>query len=50
MPKDILVEAHHKLSFEANVQLATQRHGSKLRPYVTEKPCQGEGAVAANLI
>lgn len=50
MPKDILVEAHHKLSFEANVQLATQRYGSKLRKYVTEKPCTGEGAVAANLI
>lgn len=50
MPKDLLVEAHHKLSFEANVQLATQRYGSKLRKYVTEKPCSGEGAVAANLI
>lgn len=50
MPKDILVEAHHKLSFEANVQLATQRFGSKLRKYVTERPCTGEGAVAANLI
>lgn len=50
MPKNLLVEAHHKLWWEANAQLATQRHGSKLRPYVTEKPDQGEGAVAANLI
>lgn len=50
MPKDLLVEQHHKLQFEANVQLATQRLGSKLRPYVTEKPCSGEGAVAANTI
>lgn len=50
LPKDLLVEAHHKLWWEANVQLAIQRHGSKLRPYVTEKPDQGEGAVAANLI
>lgn len=50
MPKDLLVEKHHKLSFEANVMLATQRYGSKLRRYVTEKPCTGEGAVAANLI
>jgi len=50
MPKDLLVEQHHKLQFEANTQLATQRFGSKLRRYVVEKPCSGEGAVAANLI
>lgn len=50
MPKDILVQDHNKLTFDANIQLATQRHGPKLRRYVTEKPCTGEGAVAANLI
>lgn len=50
MPKDILVEAHHKLAFDSAVRLALQRNGSKLRAYVTEKPCTGEGAVAANTI
>ena len=39
MPKDLLVEQHHKLQFEANIQLATQRFGSKLRKYVTEVSC-----------
>lgn len=50
MPKDILVQDHNKLTFDANIQLATQRHGPKLRRYVTEKMCTGEGATAANLI
>lgn len=50
MSLDTLVEPHHKLSFQANFELATQQWGPKLRQYVTERPCTGEGAVAADLI
>lgn len=50
MPFDQRVEAHHKTTFAANFELVTQRMGSKLRPYVTEQPCSGEGATAADLV
>lgn len=50
MPFDQKVEDHHKLSFQSNFEMVTQRTGSKLRQYVSEKPCEGEGAVAADLI
>jgi hypothetical protein len=50
MAFDQLVEQHHKLQFQSNFMLATQYMGPKLRPYVTEQTCAGEGAVAADLI
>ena len=50
MPFDTLVEQHHKLTFAANFMLATQYLGPKLRPWVTEQTCAGEGATAADLI
>jgi hypothetical protein len=50
MAFDRLVESHHKLTFAANFMLATQYMGPKLRPYVTEQQCSGEGATAADLI
>lgn len=50
MPLDTLVEQHHKLTFTANFQLATQYLGPKLRRFVTEQACTGEGATAADII
>ncbi len=50
MPLDTQVEPHHKLSFLTNFELATQQWGPKLRRFVTERICTGEGAVAADLI
>lgn len=50
MPLDTRVEQHHRLLFTENFMLATQQRGSKLRPFVTEQPCSGEGAVAADII
>lgn len=50
MPYDAQVEDHHKLTFRDNFLMVTQRMGSKLRPFVSEMPCTGEGAVAADLI
>lgn len=50
MPFDTRVEAHHQLQYGDNFMVATQQMGSKLRPYVTEKACAGEGAVAADTI
>lgn len=50
MPLDTRVEEHHKLQFRENFLMVTQQRGSKLRAYVTEQPCAGEGAVAADLI
>lgn len=50
MPYDAQVEDHHKLTFRDNFMMVTQRMGSKLRPYVSEMPCTGEGATAADLI
>ncbi|MDR6266542.1 phage capsid protein [Roseobacter sp. N2S] len=50
MSLDTKVEDHHKLQFGENFKLATAYEGSKLRPFVTEQPCSGEGAVAADLI
>lgn len=50
MPLDTQVEPHHKLSFLTNFELATQQWGPKLRRFVTERSCTGEGAVAADLI
>lgn len=50
MSLDTLVEQHHKLSFQSNFMLATQYLGPKLRRFVTERICVGEGAVAADII
>ncbi|MDF2235373.1 phage capsid protein [Albimonas sp. CAU 1670] len=50
MSFDQLVEAHHKTTFAATFELALQQNGSKLRPFVAEQPCSGEGATAADLI
>lgn len=50
MSLDQLVESHHKLTFRENFMLATAYKGSKLRQFVTEQECSGEGAVAADLI
>jgi len=50
MSYDQLVQDHHKLQFKDEFMLATQDRGSKLRKYVTEQECRGEGAVAADII
>lgn len=50
MSFDQRVEQHHKLLFRDTFMQVTQYKGSKLRPYVTEQACSGEGAVAADLI
>jgi len=50
MPLDQRVEDHHKLLFSENFLMVTQRLGSKLRPFVTEQQCTGEGANVADLI
>ncbi len=50
MSFDQLVADHNKLMFGDNFMIATQQMGSKLRAYVTEKDCAGEGAVAADIV
>ena len=50
MPFDQRVEDHHRLTYAATFELALQQNGSKLRPYVSETACAGEGATAADLI
>ncbi|MEC9435158.1 MAG: phage capsid protein [Pseudomonadota bacterium] len=50
MSFDQLVEAHHQLGMSNAVELALQRLGPKLRPYVTEKPCIGEAVPASDLL
>lgn len=50
MPLDVRVEDHHKLQFHDSFMIATQQMGSKLRRFVTEKPCSGEGANVADII
>lgn len=50
MTFDTRVEQSHKLMFSNNVELALQQLGSKLRPYVSEKPCSGEAEAASDLV
>ena len=50
MSFDQRVEAHQRLMYGDNFMLATQQMGSKLRPFVTEKACKGEGATAADIV
>jgi hypothetical protein len=44
-----LVEQHHIITFQANVELALQRMGPKLRPFVDFQPCQGEQSALIRL-
>ncbi|MEM9782733.1 MAG: phage capsid protein [Pseudomonadota bacterium] len=50
MSKDIKVQPHHVQTYANSFELKLQQMNSKLRRYVREKPCEGEGAVAADLI
>lgn len=50
MSFDTRVEAHHQLGLSNAVQLALQQMGSKLRPFITEKPASGEAIPATDLI
>jgi hypothetical protein len=50
MPFDTRVEASHQLGLSTAVEMALQQMGSKLRPYVSEKPASGEAIPASDLV
>ncbi len=44
------VEAHHRLTYQNNVQMVAQQKQNRLRPAVTDVPCSGEAQDAADLL